>query len=109
MKIFRLLWVCFRNGASGTSGFPKSDWEKLGIGVDIQVVPDIPSSFQVLITAQTIPPDPDQYNYWHSTKSTNLTGLKNPRIDKNLEDGRKTFDPKERKVLYFDFQKTLCQ
>lgn len=85
----------------------KSDWEKLGIKVDIQVSQDIPESFQVLLGAQTIPPDPDQYNYWHSTKATNLTGLKNPRIDKKLEDGRKSFDETERKDLYLDFQKSL--
>lgn len=87
----------------------KSDWEKLGISIDIQVIQDIPDNFQVLLIAQSIPSDPDQYNYWHSTKSTNLTGINNPRIDKKLEDGRKTFDSEERRELYLDFQKTLSE
>ncbi len=85
----------------------QSDWEQLGIQVDLQIVPDLPGSFQALVAAQYVPPDPDQYNYWHSTKDTNLTGIKNPRVDKKLEDGRKTLDPAERQALYADFQTTL--
>lgn len=88
----------------------KSDWAKLGLTVHISVSPDIPESFQTLIIAQAIPPDPDQYNLWHSTKQeTNLTQLKNPRIDKLLEDGRKVIDPDTRKTIYLDFQKFLLE
>ena len=86
----------------------KLDWEALGLHVNLQVLPEIPPDFQILLVTQAIPTDPDQYNLWHSTQeTTNLTHLKNPRIDKLLEDGRKTFDPKERLALYTDFQKYL--
>lgn len=86
----------------------KQDWEAIGIQVEIQVSPEIPSQFQSLVVAQAIPVDPDQYNLWHSTQeATNLTKLNNPRIDKLLEDGRKTFDIKSRKIIYSEFQKFL--
>jgi len=39
----------------------------------------------------------------------NLTRLKNPRIDKLLEDGRKSLDLDERRKIYFDFQKYLVE
>ncbi len=88
----------------------KSDWEKIGLHVTLVVKQDIPSEFQALIIAQAISSDPDQYNLWHSTQGpTNLSNLKNPRIDKLLEDGRKTLDLKTRKEIYFDFQKYLLE
>lgn len=88
----------------------QKDWQQIGITAKIQVSQDIPEDFEVLIVAQAIPIDPDQYNLWHSTQTqTNLTGLKNPRIDKLLEDGRKTQNPAERKKIYADFQKYLVE
>lgn len=88
----------------------KSDWEALGLSVNLQVTPDLPDGFQTLIVAQSIPADPDQYNLWHSTQTaTNITKLKNPRIDKLLEDGRKIIDPTERRQTYLDFQRFLLE
>ncbi len=88
----------------------KNDWEKIGIKSEISVTPEVPKSFSVLVIAQAIPTDPDQYNLWHSTQTdTNLTGLTNPRIDKLLEDGRKAQGVKERKAIYQDFQKYLVE
>lgn len=88
----------------------KSDWEAVGLTVELSVRQDIPDSFQALIVAQAVPPDPDQYNLWHSTQATtNLTHLANPRIDKLLEDGRKTSDPKQRLIIYRDFQRYLSE
>jgi peptide/nickel transport system substrate-binding protein len=88
----------------------KSDWEKLGLKVDLQVTPEVPHNFSILIIAQAIPVDPDQYNLWHSTQAdTNLTKLSNPRIDKLLEDGRKVQVQKERLKIYTDFQKYLVE
>jgi len=88
----------------------KSDWQKLNLNVDIVSQSDINSDFQVSVVAQAIPIDPDQYIYWHSTQdTTNITNLKNPRIDKLLEDGRKTWDLESRKKIYQDFQKYLVE
>ncbi len=85
----------------------KADWEKIGLKVNIIVAAEPTPDFQALVFAQAIPVDPDQYNLWHSTQATNLTGMANPRIDKLLEDGRKTIDLAARKKIYQDFQKFL--
>lgn len=88
----------------------KKDWQDLGIKVDTQVVSSLPDTFQILLITQATPPDPDQYNLWHSTQTTtNLTHLKNPKVDKLLEDGRKTEGMAARKKIYFDFQKTITE
>lgn len=87
----------------------KSDWEQLGIKVNIVVSAEPTADFMALVIAQAIPLDPDQYNLWHSTQATNLTRQNNPRIDKLLEDGRKTLDIEQRKQIYQDFQRFLVE
>ncbi len=83
-------------------------WQDLGIETNIEIADQLPANFEVLLATQEIPADPDQYSLWHSTQEkTNITHYKNPRIDKLLEDGRTTVDKKERKRIYFDFQKYL--
>lgn len=86
-----------------------SSWTQIGIPTTVQVVNEI-GPFQVLLSAQPIPPDPDQYPLWHSTQSqTNLTGYVNVKIDKLLEDGRKELDQEKRKKIYADFAKRLVE
>ncbi len=55
--------------------------------------------------------DPDQYNLWHSLKSSypdlNISGYSYERVDILLEDARKTLDKKARKEKYDLFQKYL--
>ena len=88
----------------------KTEWEKLGIEVEIVSQTELPMDFQIALVAQAIPIDPDQYIYWHSTEATtNITHLNNPRVDKLLEDGRKNWDLKLRKEIYMDFQKFLIE
>lgn len=87
----------------------KADWEQAGVKVNIKVASFIPEDFDVLLAAQKIPPDPDQYSLWHSTQTSNITRLKNPRIDKFLEDGRKTADQTARQKIYLDFQRFLVE
>lgn len=85
-----------------------ADWQALGLNVEIQIENLVPDDFQILLAGQEIPDDPDQYSLWHSTQSSNLTHLSNPRIDKLLEDGRSIQDPKERKAKYLEFQKLIA-
>lgn len=86
-----------------------TSWTNLGIPTNVQVVNQI-GQFQVLLSAQAIPPDPDQYPLWHSTQSsTNLTGYVNVKVDKLLEDGRKELDQEKRKKIYVDFAKRLVE
>lgn len=85
-------------------------WRELGFNVKIRVESGIPQNFQILLITQSIPADPDQYFLWHSTQErTNLSKYSSARVDKDLEDGRKTANEEERKNKYFDFQKILLE
>jgi peptide/nickel transport system substrate-binding protein len=85
--------------------FVSDAWKKVGINAKIKVVSSVPSDFQILLATQIIPPDPDQYPFWQSTQdATNITNYSNPKIDKLLEDGRKTLELDARKKIYADVQ-----
>lgn len=90
----------------------KKNWEEiLGIKVNAHVDTQIDTqNYDVILAYGSIPVDPDQYLFWHSTQTkTNLTKINNPRIDKLLEEGRQTFDQQERKKVYQEFQKILLE
>jgi peptide/nickel transport system substrate-binding protein len=85
-------------------------WQNLGLKAVLRVESGIPQNFQALLTAQSLTTDPDQYALWHSTQSkSNLTKYSSARIDKDLEDGRKTTEEEERKAKYLDFQRVLME
>lgn len=95
----------------------KASWEKLGIEVNItavsgtelkdQIVPK--RSYNVLLSTLLLSPDPDQYVVWHTTQSLegNVSGISSPKLDKLLEDARRTLDPKIRNEKYVEFSKHL--
>jgi peptide/nickel transport system substrate-binding protein len=87
----------------------KKSWEKLGIKVEIGSFSQAGDDFDVLLAIQQVPLDPDQYAIWHSTQSGNITHMRNARIDKLLEDGRKLQDIEERRKIYYDFQRFLVE
>lgn len=88
----------------------EASWKKLGFDAKLRVESGIPQNFQALLITQSIPIDPDQYFLWHATQTkTNLTKYDSKRVDKDLEDGRKTITEEDRKEKYFDFQKTLLE
>ena len=85
-----------------------TNWKQIGLPTDVRVVNSLPNNYQILLSVQAIPPDPDQYLFWHSTQTaTNITGFSNVKIDKLLEDGRQDIDTADRKKIYEDFQKRL--
>lgn len=85
-------------------------WTDIGIPTEVRIVNNVPSDYQILLSVQELPPDPDQYPFWHSTQTaTNKTGLVNVKIDKLLEDGRQELDLAKRKAIYFDFQRYVVE
>lgn len=82
-------------------------WEEVGVKTEVQTTKTVPANFQAFLGVFHIPFDPDQYVLWHSTQHTNITGYANQKIDKLLEDGRKTRDHTERERIYSDFQRHL--
>jgi len=91
----------------------KKSWEDiLGLKTNISIINQIDTeNFDAILTYGSIPHDPDQYLFWHSTQigKNNLTKLNDSRIDKLLEDGRFAIDQIERKEIYQDFQKYLLE
>ena len=84
--------------------------DDLGLKINIRVANTTGEPYQMLLSAQDIPTDPDQYVYWHSTQVyTNISGFSNPKIDKLLEDGRIEQDQNKRKQFYIDFQRRLVE
>ncbi len=104
-----------------TADILKKEWEKTGL--EITLVPrkldqlkgeDLPQrAFDILLMGQEVAADPDRYTLWHSTQTEfpglNLTGYKNMRADRALEEGRKVSDPEERKEHYANFQEVLAE
>lgn len=85
----------------------KENWKEIGIDTEIEIVDAIPNDYQAFLGELPVLKDPDQYTLWHTGQSNNITNYKNLRIDKLLEDGRRTYDLNERKKIYLDFQKYL--
>ncbi|HVF69450.1 MAG TPA: ABC transporter substrate-binding protein [Xanthomonadales bacterium] len=86
-----------------------AEWKKTGIKTKIEEVDEVPDRFQIFLGDFNVPKDPDQYALWHTGQNSNITRYKNLRIDKLLEDGRKTVDINERKKIYGDFQRFLIE
>lgn len=93
----------------GTAEEIAKAWKNIDITTNIEEVDGIPNEYQIFLGDFNIPKDPDQYTLWHSNQPNNITHYKNLRIDKLLEDGRKTTDSQERKKIYADFQKFLLE
>lgn len=85
-----------------------ASWSAIGVKTSVRITNAKPDNYQVFLAPFDVPPDPDQYVFWHSTQNnTNITGYANPRIDKLLEEGRRETDPGKRKQIYTDFQRYL--
>lgn len=84
--------------------------ENLAIQVDLRITnfPDT-SSFDTILIGMDVPPDPDQYQLWHSEQPTNFSRYKNTRIDNLLEKGRQTYEKAERVTHYQEFQQFLLE
>jgi len=88
----------------------KKDLEEIGVSVNLKITTTRPSNFQIYLSLFDSPVDPDQYTYWHSTQSqTNKSLLDNDKIDKLLEDGRRTMSILDRKRIYAEFQRTFSE
>jgi len=89
----------------------KESWQQiLGIKVNVSIENQInQDNYDCILAYASIPKDPDQYEFWHSTQPTNITKINSPKIDKLLEEGRQTFDIQNRKDIYIEFQKILLE
>lgn len=87
-----------------------ASWTEIGIASGVKVVRSFPDDFDAFLGVQEIPPDPDQYPFWHSTQEqSNITHYNNPKVDRALEEGRRLQIKEERLKMYLDFQKYLLE
>ena len=96
-------------------------WRELGVevaiegkaGSEVGQTVDSGSGYDVVLLGEKSNRDPDRYNNWHSTQTPpiglNISRLKNDRVDKALEDGRRLLNRDERKVKYVTFQDYLAR
>lgn len=93
------------------------------IGVDLELTPaDMnlinanyirPRNFDMLLIGQNVGIDEDLYSFWHSSQATdpglNLTGFSDPKVDKLLEQVRKSSDEKYRSDRFSQVQVVLIE
>lgn len=86
-------------------------WREAGVDAKVSVSEVLPLDFDAYLTYVDLPSDPDQYILWHSTQTNtgNISGYKSPKVDKLLEEGRKTLDNSDRKDIYASFQKAITE
>lgn len=94
--------------------------KRIGIGVKVRVVEWASflknfidkGDFEAIVMGWTIPPDPDLFDVWHSSKTgpreLNFVGFKNSEVDRLIETARSTFNMEERKRSYFAIQDILA-
>jgi len=88
----------------------KSQLDPNLVSLNIKVVTSRPDSYQLYLTLFDIGHDPDQYVFWHSTAAANnISKTSDERLDKDLEDGRRSLDQNERKKIYTNFQRTFAE
>ena len=72
-----------------------------------------PRDFEILFYGQEVGHDPDRYVNWHSTQidapGLNITGFKQVRADRALEEGRNEIDVNRRFTHYAEFQKSIIE
>lgn len=68
--------------------------------------------YDAMMLSMTPGPDPDQFNYWHSSAIANGFNdwcYSNIQVDKLLEEGRRETDPAKRKAIYDEVQAILAE
>ena len=97
----------------------KNEWEKIGANVTIKVF-EYGDLYQNIITTrkydallfgESISKDIDLYAFWHSSQRNppglNVSMYVNSKVDKLLEDAKKTPNEKDRENIYSQFERII--
>ncbi|MBI2465756.1 MAG: peptide ABC transporter substrate-binding protein [Candidatus Sungbacteria bacterium] len=99
----------------------KSDWEKIGVKVNLDVVPVNaiqnqtirPRQYEALLFGEVLGLNPDPFSFWHSTQrkdpGLNLALYSNKKADGLLETSRQASDPEDRVKKYQSLQEIIMQ
>mgnify|MGYP001597602759 CR=1 FL=1 len=97
----------------------KSDWEKIGAKINLDIVPVSavqtqtirPRQYEALLFGEVLTLNPDPFSFWHSTQrkdpGLNLSVYSNQKVDGLLETARQTDDPDAKTAKYEEFQKII--
>ena len=84
-------------------------WEKVGVSSIIKTTDLVEPRYQAFLTTIELPADPDQYFLWHQTQRSNISNYKSFKVDKLLEEARRTFNLAERKTKYAEFERAITE
>jgi peptide/nickel transport system substrate-binding protein len=99
----------------------QQDLKQIGINVKIRVIEWAAflknfinkHDFDACLLGWGIGIDPNQMDIWNSEKTSekelNFISYKNPEVDRLMEEGVSTYDPKERKKYYDEFQDVIAE
>jgi peptide/nickel transport system substrate-binding protein len=69
--------------------------------------------FEAVLLGWSLSKDPDVYDIWHSSKTKegefNFISFKNAEVDKQLEEGRRTFDIEKRAACYHRIHRIIAE
>lgn len=97
----------------------KTDWEKIGAKVNLDVVPVNaiqsqtirPREYEALLFGEVLGLNPDPFSFWHSTQrkdpGLNLSAYSNKKVDGLLESARQILSPQEKIKKYSEFQNII--
>ncbi|OGY44005.1 MAG: hypothetical protein A3B89_02575 [Candidatus Buchananbacteria bacterium RIFCSPHIGHO2_02_FULL_40_13] len=104
-----------------TAELIKASLEQIGFSINLDIVDKSKvlqevintRNYESLLFAENLGADPDPFPFWHSSQNEypglNLAVFTNKKVDKLLEDARKTNDWEERKEKYLEFQKIVAE
>ena len=102
-----------------SAGRVKTYWDAIGVHTTLDVVAasDVSNlisshSFEALLFGQMLGGDPDIFAFWHSsqtgTNGLNISGYKNDKVDKFLEEARVSTDKNSRIDNYKEVQRIIA-
>jgi peptide/nickel transport system substrate-binding protein len=104
-----------------TAEIIQAQLRRIGIRVDIRIIEWSAflhqfidkRNFDVAIMSWALARDPDQYAIWNSKQTGegqyNFVSYANPEVDRLLDEGRRTFDQKERERIYHRIHRILFE
>jgi len=104
-------------GVTKTANLVREQAQALGVKVNLQPIEQgslintaLGGNFEALLWRNHPGGDPDtQYVWWHSGMITNFSGINDPQIDADLDQGRVEPDPEKRKALYEDLNRQFAK
>ncbi len=114
---FRLLYPATTRQNDRIAAFVQANLRDVGVAMELDPRPWAAfleevhgRKFTAVMSGYRLDPDPDPWALWHSSQADegyNYAGLRDPEIDRWIEEARRTFDGAAREELYRKIQRRL--